>query len=196
MSFRSPRATCDALFDAKMRLRSSCQTLRRNTWRRRWRSEIVARNSSHLESHAVSKHVATTLKSGAPGRKNVETTASIGVPRIFPGSAAVAAGQSIRRPPGPACGEAFETVENGSLESSTGGLGAGAYAITATAWAVICSTLRLRPACSRQWGRSQLLSFFFFFFFFFLFFVCFFSPRTVGGRGHKWALCLAQRPRN
>ena len=82
----------------KTRLRSSYPTLCRNTLRRRWRSETVASNSSHFESHAVSKHVATTLTSGAPGRKNVETTASIGVPRIFPGSAAVAAGQSIRRP--------------------------------------------------------------------------------------------------
>ena len=123
MSFRSPRATCDSLFDAKMRLRSSYQTLRRSTWRRRWRSETgasnsshfeshavskqlcrntrrrrwrsekVASNSSHFESHAVSKHVATTLTSGAPGRKNVETTAAVGVPRIFSG-----VGGSGRRP--------------------------------------------------------------------------------------------------
>ena len=80
----------------KMRLRSSCQTLCRNTWRRRWRSETVASNSSHFESHAVSKHVATTLTSGAPGRKNVETTAAIGVPRIFSG-----VGGSGRRPVNP-----------------------------------------------------------------------------------------------
>ena len=80
----------------KMRLRSSYQTLCRSTWRRRWRSETVASNSSHFESHAVSKHVATTLTSGAPGRKNVETTAAIGVRRIFSG-----VGGSGRRPVNP-----------------------------------------------------------------------------------------------
>ena len=41
----------------------------------------------------------------SPTSKNVATTVAIGVQRSFSGSAAVAAGQSIRRPPGPARGE-------------------------------------------------------------------------------------------
>ena len=113
MAFRSPRVTCDAIFDAKhetpqfisdvmskhvattVRLRSSYQTLCRNTWRRRWRSETVASNPSHFESHAMSKRVATTLTSGAPGRKTWRRRRRSESHVFFPGSAAVAAGQSV-----------------------------------------------------------------------------------------------------
>ena len=78
-----------------------------------------------FESHCVSKNA---LTSGCVW-KSVSTSGAIRVRRLFcSGSAAVAAGQSIRRPPGAARGKA---LGNGSRKEWLGRLGKGFWGLGA-----------------------------------------------------------------